>query len=412
MRANVVVVGAGAAGCVIAARLSQRSDRTVVLLEAGPDDVRRWPDLTATRTSQQALTQYARGFGVGGSAALNGMVANVGEHDDYDEWERVYGCAGWSWRDVRPWFRRVALPLRRPRRRELGPLSAAVLASVSGAERVRLTQAADGRRASVDEVYLKPARERSNLQVRPNALVDRVLFDGRRAVGVLLADGETIEAATVVVCAGALHTPAILLRSGVDRDAVGHGLHDHPSLSVAMRSSNAAEASLAVSVVVWATHVARHDIQLMPFESSQGSSLMAAAMRVHSRGHVRLAASESVTNPLVDFNMLSDERDLDLLRAAARQAAAIATSAEIPLSDEALRAAVGEYVHAAGSCRMGAATDSLAVVDERCRVIAYQSLVVCDASVMPNLPRANPCLPTVMIAERVSAWMDAELRVG
>lgn len=405
MQANVVVVGAGAAGCVIAARLSQRADRSVLLLEAGSDDARSWTNLSAVRTPQQLATPYVRGFGLGGSAALNGMVANIGEHDDYDEWEREYGCAGWSWRDVRPWFRRIALPQRRARRAELGPLSAAVLKSADGAQRARLTRTADGRRASVKEVYLDQARERSNLRVRSNALVDRVLFEGRRAVGVELANGETIDAETVVVCAGALHSPAILLRSGVEREGVGLGLHDHPSLSMPMSVYNADEAGLAVSVVVWATHIARHDVQLMPIDSPHGSSLMAAAMRVYSRGQVRLASSNAAVDPIVEFNMLTDERDLDLLRAGAHKAAALASAAEVPLTDDALRAAVGDYVHAAGSCRMGAASDRLAVVDERCRVIGYESLVVCDASVMPNLPRANPCLPTVMIAERVSGWI-------
>lgn len=398
----------------------------MLLLEAGQDSadpICQWPNLDATRTPQQGRTSYVSGLGVGGSAALNALVANMGEPDDYDEWERVYGCAGWGWRDVHPWFRRVALPMRRPRRRELGPLSTAVLQAVSGAERARLNRTRDGRRASVNEIYLDPARGRSNLQVRTNALVDRVLFDGRRAVAVVLADGEVIEAATIVVCAGALHTPAILLRSGIDRDGVGRGLHDHPSISISLapRDLRSASTTCPVTVIARASHATRNDLQIVPIDATDGPSLMAAAMRVYSRGQVRLSTSDATVDPVVEFNMLTDERDLDLLRAAAqlvektagqRAVSAVGVAEAISLTDESLRATVGDYFHAAGTCRMGAANDSLAVVDERCRVIGYQSLIVCDASVMPNLPRGNPCMPTVMIAERVSATLQSGGRVA
>ena len=420
MQANVVVVGAGAGGCVIAARLSERSDCSVLLLEAGPDSgapVQPWPRLLVVRTPEQAPTGYTRGFGVGGSAALNAMVANLGQPDDYDEWERAYGCSGWNWRDVRPWFRRIELPRRRAHRDQIGALSAAVLGS-AGATRARLTRTRDGRRAGVKEVYLDPARKRANLTVRGGALVDRVLFEGHRAVGVLLAGGEVIDAGVVVVCAGAIHTPAILLRSAVDREGVGRGLHDHPSLSVPFVTRDDSRDARPVPVTVisrTSSRVGHHDAQLTPIDVPEGSSMMAAAMRVHSRGIVRLASQAATADPIVEFNMLTDERDLDLLRTAAefvqltarlRSIATLGTIGEFSTTDEALRGAVGDYFHAAGSCRMGDATDPMAVVDERCRVIGYQSLLVCDASVMPNLPRASPCLPTVMIAERVSAMMS------
>jgi len=359
-----------------------------------------------------------RGRGVGGSAAINSMVAMVGEPDDYDEWERVYGCTGWSWRDVRPWFRRVALPRRRPRRRDLGPLAAAVLASAPGAERAWLQRSRDGNRASVKEVYIDRARSRGDLRVHPDSLVDRVLLDGSRAVGVRLANGEVIEAGLVVVCAGALHSPAVLLRSGVDRMGIGHGLHDHPSLSLSLQPhASTTPSPLAVSVLVHGSHRAPRDMQVVAFDGVEGMSLMAAGMRVHSRGRVRLASSDPHINPTVEFNMLDDERDVHLMRAAAREAtrvahhpavSSVATSSVAPATDEELRGVVGDYFHAAGSCRMGAADDAMAVVDSRCRAIGYQSLVVCDASVMPNLPRANPCLPTVMIAERVAAMLQRQ----
>lgn len=144
--------------------------------------------------------------------------------------------------------------------------------------------------------------------------------------------------------------------------------------------------------------------------------LMGAAMRVHSRGSVTLASLDPILDPIVDFEMLSDERDLVALRAAAMLAervalseamSSVATPEPYDTSDASLRSSVGDYVHAVGTCRMGAADDPHAVVDPHCRLIGHEGLLVCDASVMPMVPRANTHLPTVMIAERVAAMFDA-----
>ncbi len=313
-------------------------------------------------------------------------------------------------------------------------------AGATGVSRIALT-ARDGRRVSTNDAYLEPARARSNLDVRGDTLVDRVLLEGDRAVGVLTAGGERFEADEVILSAGAIHSPAILLRSGIGPATglpVGANLVDHPAtpgFELALTPAGRlppGDASVLTSMLRYSSGLAEagdNDMQVLWLSAVSGSDddraggrVLVAAMRSFSRGEVRLASTDPLQDPIVEFRMLSDQRDLVRLREATsrvvevlrhRALASVVESVDAagtPLEtlstdaavDAWLSSGVNDYVHAVGTCRMGTPGDPAAVVDLECRVLGYRGLRVCDASVMPDVPRANTHLTTVAIAEAVA----------
>ncbi len=289
-RADVCIVGAGAAGCVLAARLSEDGDRSVCLVEAGPDyghhDAGRWPaDLL---DASDCATSHDWGYGadvscrvVGGSSAHNGCLVVWGSPADYDEWAVATGEEAWGFAGMAPLLARAeaAIGTRRFAADEVGAFTRAALAgwdalgepvlddfnhamAMRGAGLIPVNRR--GRtRWSAALAYLDPARGRPNLSIVPDALADRVLIDKGRARGVVVqtpAGPGVIEADAVVLASGAYGSPAILLRSGIgpadelralgvdvvaDLAGVGRNLVDHPAVHVRLTASDELAARLA-----------------------------------------------------------------------------------------------------------------------------------------------------------------------
>jgi choline dehydrogenase/5-(hydroxymethyl)furfural/furfural oxidase len=426
-----IVVGGGSAGCVLAARLSADPSNDVTLLESGPahrsgdtrgggdvggaggagsrsffDDLadpdRTHRDLTAVRVEGQVPTRYLSGRGLGGSGAVNAMIGLEGGPFLADHLVDTELVPEYEW----------------------GAVDRALVASDPDAGPVPLTLRR-GRRVTVVEEYLDPIRSRSNLDIVGDVHVDRVVFDGRRAIGVVTADGVELDADRVVVSAGAIHSPAILLRSGVDTPGVGEGLKDHPSAPIALKL--VADAIADPSSAVATTMLRRDGLQVLPMNHlgprARGYGLlMPALMNVNSAGWVSLADPDPRIHPHVEFRMLSNPEDaaalvrgveltLGLLRHPAFEAIVteayvddVGTTVDVLDSPERIAEwlveSVGDYVHASCSCRMGV------VVDGDCRLNGYSGLFVCDASVFADIPPVNTHIPTVMLAETMAArWV-------
>jgi choline dehydrogenase/5-(hydroxymethyl)furfural/furfural oxidase len=323
---------------------------------------------------------------------------------------------------------------------------------------------------TTNDGYLEPARQRANLRVFGDTLVDRVIVDGDRATGVRARIGgewTDIRAEGVVVCAGAIHSPAILLRSGIGSEGqvaplpVGESMQEHPLALFwlflrpeARPDVNARQTNCCLRYSSGLGDAGENDMMIVSV--NQTLSLphdVTAALAAEgvagtwggaggggeaggpalfclwinhefSRGSLRLASSDPEAHPVIDQNLLSDERDLVRMRDGVHRSlemlasapfTAIVEHAGIDLAgrgldtlsdddaiDRWLLETVGDTGHICGTCRMGPADDARSVVDPAGRVLGVDGLWVADASVFPEVPRANTNLPTIAAAERLS----------
>jgi len=410
---DYVIVGAGSAGCVIANRLSQDPSIEVCLIEAGPRDnsigIRMPAALTMPIESDRYNWKFesepesalhgrrigqARGRGLGGSSSINGMVFARGSPRDYDSW-REYGLEGWSFQDCLPYFRRLEQfeggrdpmrgsdgPINVIRNKAQHPLYEAFLRAgqqfglrdagdynSGDPEGIHITQATirDGTRCSTSLAYLRPVLHRANLRVLTDAQVHRVDLEGNRAIGVTVTlrnnERQIRAAREVILCAGTIASPHLLLLSGIGNEAhlreygiaarvhlpgVGADLQDH--VVAPLRVTSKAGASLASQLSAFgrlklgaewilfksglgATNFfevgaffrsgsgaeyfnLQHEFLpfLADFQSgkvaiSDGFQYFVSQMRPFSRGRISLKSANPFDKPAVRFNYLTDPRD-------------------------------------------------------------------------------------------------------
>jgi choline dehydrogenase-like flavoprotein len=510
MAADYIIVGAGSAGCVLAGRLSEDPDVNVLLLEAGGPDTApeiripaMFPIMFKSATLDWDLLgeqepglgnrrlYLPRGRMIGGSSSMNAMIYIRGNRLDYDDWA-ADGCEGWSFAEVLPYFRRgednergesayhgVGGPMAVSDGRSLCPLVDAMLEAAveaghelnpdlngerqDGVGRFQLTQR-DGRRWSAADGYLHPAAGRANLEVRDCSFVERVVFEGDRAVGVeLVRNGqrETVRAEReVILSAGAYQSPVVLLLSGIGpaeeiepfgipmREVlpVGRNLQDHCMVNLNYSTdepglfgiftpdnfalleqegrgpltSNYPEAGgffrtrgdlSAPDVEFHFAAAPLMDEGLAP-PPDNGVAFGPVVVKPSSRGKVSLRAPMADSKPRVAPSFLTTEEDVRTIVEGVRIALEIASrpalraiqreALSVPASDSE-RDILDWVRRVAQTVYHPTSTCAMgAVVDSELRVHGTEGLRVVDASVMPTITRANTHATTLMIAEKAS----------
>lgn len=498
---DYVVVGGGTAGSVIASRLTENPGITVAVIEGGPSDVgrddvltlRRWMGLlggeldydypTTEQPRGNSHIRHSRARVLGGCSSHNTLIAFRPLPSDWDEWAAA-GADGWDAAAMDPYFDRLRnniVPVGEADRNAIARDFVDAAQNALAVPRVEsfnkepfhegvgffdlAYHPEDNKRSSASVAYLHPFLDRPNLHIALETWAYKLEFDGARATGVRVRtkDGEERRVTArreILVCAGAVDSPRLLLHSGIgpradlerlgipvvhDLPGVGENLLDHPE-----------------SVIVWETHgpipensamdsdaglFVRRDpasagpdlmfhFYQIPFTDNperlgyerpaHGVSMTPNIPKPRSRGRLYLTSADPDVKPALDFRYFTDEDDYDgrtlvegikLARtiAAAQPLAGwlkreVCPGAEV-VSDE----AIGEYArkvahtvyHPAGTCRMGASGDELAVVSPDLRIRGLEGIRIADASVFPTMPAVNPMIGVLMVGEKCAELLSA-----
>ena len=521
MKYDVVIVGGGAAGSVLASRLAEYPNTSVLLLEAGPDypdpanapDEIKWgntsyaesPDsehnwaLRGTLTEEQGEMHVAQGKVIGGGSSINGQAMQRGMPEDFDAWASM-GNDEWSYTKVLPFFRKYErdldirddfhgtdgpMPVRRRQTGEWPDIQKAfhlacldagyhVVEDTNGANPagvgVRPSNNVDGLRISAAVSHLAPMRHCLNLTVRGEVFVRKVLFEGKKAVGVEVESGGevfNVEADRVVLSAGAIKSPHLLMLSGIgpkdqleefgiplvhELPGVGQNLFNHLSAQITFKVKDGMTLAGGADSVHFGLHYTSdgssevNDMLMRTTPMGDERPERVPGFRTKflngeippeqvgrisctlglpdGAGFVKLASADPSVQPTFNYRYLRHPNDVRRVREGIRMAVDLLESdaykdvadyrlhptddilADAAALDLYIRQTVGTARHVSGTCKMGPDTDPMSVVDQYCNVKGVKGLSVVDASVMPRVPRSGGCHATVlMIGERAVEWI-------